>query len=28
MARNAPTPVDHFGLPAERTVMMGSRVPL
>jgi KUP system potassium uptake protein len=28
MARNAPTPVDHFGLPAERTVMMGSQVPL
>jgi KUP system potassium uptake protein len=28
MARNATTPVDHFGLPGNRTVMMGSQVPL
>jgi KUP system potassium uptake protein len=28
MARNAPSPIDHFGLPAQRTVMMGSQVPL
>jgi KUP system potassium uptake protein len=28
MARNATTPVDHFGLPSNRTVMMGSQVPL
>ncbi len=28
MARNAPSPVDHFGLPAQRTVLMGSQVPL
>jgi KUP system potassium uptake protein len=28
MARNATSPVDHFGLPGNRTVMMGSQVPL
>jgi KUP system potassium uptake protein len=28
MARNAPSPIDHFGLPAHRTVLMGSQVPL
>jgi KUP system potassium uptake protein len=28
MARNASTPIDHFGLPSNRTVMMGSQVPL
>jgi KUP system potassium uptake protein len=28
MARNAPSPIDHFGLPAQRTVLMGSQVPL
>ena len=26
MARNAASPIEHFGLPAERTVMMGSQV--
>jgi KUP system potassium uptake protein len=26
MARNAPTPIEQFGLPVERTVMMGSQV--
>jgi KUP system potassium uptake protein len=25
MARNAASPIDHFGLPGDRTVMMGSR---
>jgi KUP system potassium uptake protein len=28
MARNATSPIDHFGLPGNRTVMMGSQVPL
>jgi KUP system potassium uptake protein len=28
MARNATSPIDHFGLPGSRTVMMGSQVPL
>jgi KUP system potassium uptake protein len=28
MARNAPSPVDHFGLPGDHTVLMGSQVPL
>jgi len=28
MARNAASPIDTFGLPSERTVMMGSQVPL
>jgi KUP system potassium uptake protein len=28
MARNASSPIEHFGLPADRTVMMGSQVPL
>jgi KUP system potassium uptake protein len=28
MARNASSPIDHFGLPSGRTVMMGSQVPL
>jgi KUP system potassium uptake protein len=28
MARNATSPIDHFGLPGDRTVMMGSQVPL
>jgi KUP system potassium uptake protein len=28
MARNAPSPIDHFGLPAQRTVLMGAQVPL
>ena len=28
MARNASSPIDHFGLPANRTVMMGSQVAL
>jgi KUP system potassium uptake protein len=28
MARNAASPIDHFGLPGTRTVMMGSQVPL
>ena len=26
MARNAASPIDHFGLPSERTVMMGSQI--
>ena len=26
MARNANSPIDHFGLPIERTVMTGSQV--
>jgi KUP system potassium uptake protein len=28
MARNAASPIDHFGLPADRTVIMGSQVEL
>ena len=28
MARNASSPIDHFGLPGDRTVIMGSQVPL
>jgi KUP system potassium uptake protein len=28
MARNAASPIDHFGLPADRTVIMGSQVGL
>ncbi len=28
MARNAASPIDHFGLPNDRTVMMGSQVAL
>ncbi|MDE3130599.1 MAG: KUP/HAK/KT family potassium transporter, partial [Acidobacteriota bacterium] len=28
MARNAASPIDHFGLPIDRTVMMGSQVSL
>jgi KUP system potassium uptake protein len=28
MARNAASPIDHFGLPIDRTVMMGSQVTL
>jgi KUP system potassium uptake protein len=28
MARNASSPIDHFGLPSDRTVVMGSRVAL
>jgi KUP system potassium uptake protein len=28
MARNASSPIDHFGLPADRTLMLGSQVPL
>jgi KUP system potassium uptake protein len=28
MARNAASPIDHFGLPSERTVMMGSQIAL
>jgi KUP system potassium uptake protein len=26
MARNSTSPIDEFGLPTERTVMMGSQV--
>jgi K+ transporter len=26
MARNAASPIEHFGLPVERTVTMGSHV--
>jgi KUP system potassium uptake protein len=26
MARNATSPIDHFGLPSARTVLMGSQV--
>ena len=26
MARNAASPIEHFGLPVDRTVMMGSQV--
>ena len=28
MARNASSPIDHFGLPGDRTVIMGSQVAL
>jgi KUP system potassium uptake protein len=28
MARNAASPIDHFGLPSDRTVMMGSQIAL
>ena len=28
MARNAASPVEHFSLPSERTVTVGSQVPL
>ena len=28
MARNASSPIDHFGLPSHRTVMTGSQVEL
>jgi KUP system potassium uptake protein len=28
MARNAASPIDHFGLPTDRTVMMGSQIAL
>ncbi len=28
MARNAASPIDHFGLPGDRTVMMGSQIAL
>jgi KUP system potassium uptake protein len=28
MARNAASPIEHFGLPSERTVMIGSQVEL
>jgi K+ transporter len=28
MARNAASPIEHFGLPIERTVLMGSQVSL
>ena len=28
MARNAASPIEHFGLPASRTVTMGSQVML
>jgi KUP system potassium uptake protein len=28
MARNAASPIDHFGLPGDRTVIMGGRVPV
>ena len=28
MARNAASPIEHFGLPADRTVIMGSQVSL
>jgi KUP system potassium uptake protein len=28
MARNASSPIDHFGLPSDRTVIMGSQVAL
>jgi KUP system potassium uptake protein len=28
MARNAASPIDHFGLPGERTVIMGAQVPV
>jgi KUP system potassium uptake protein len=28
MARNASSPIEHFGLPTDRTIMLGSRVAL
>ena len=28
MARNAASPIEHFGLPVDRTVLMGSQVNL
>jgi len=28
MARNATSPIDHFGLPTDRTVIIGSQVAL
>ncbi len=28
MARNAASPIEHFGLPIERTVLMGQHVDL
>ena len=28
MARNAASPIEHFGLPVDRTVLMGSQVSL
>ncbi|MBV8219039.1 MAG: hypothetical protein JO325_11290 [Solirubrobacterales bacterium] len=28
MARNASSPIEHFGLPSDRTVMLGSQVAL
>jgi KUP system potassium uptake protein len=28
MARNASSPIEHFGLPSDRTLMLGSQVPL
>jgi KUP system potassium uptake protein len=28
MARNASSPIDHFGLPTDRTLLLGSQVPL
>jgi len=28
MARNAASPIEHFGLPVDKTVMMGSQVNL
>lgn len=28
MARNASSPIEHFGLPGERTLTLGSQVPL
>ena len=28
MARNAASPIEHFGLPSDRTVMMGSQIAL
>ena len=28
MARNAASPIDHFGLPSDRTVLMGSQIAL
>jgi KUP system potassium uptake protein len=28
VGHNAADPVDHFGLPVERTILMGSQIPL
>ena len=28
MARNAASPIDHFGLPSDRTVLVGSQIAL